>query len=518
MVTIPRLDIARDYGRWLSLVTLLALGLRLFRLGHQSLWIDEGMSFAWIDEIDARGPRALLQNIHGPLHAFAIYATSRISTSEWWLRLPSVVAGTLAVPALSAVVRRLWGVHVALLAALLMALSPFGLFYAQEVRNYAFTLLFASLATLAVLDFARRPDFQRGWRLVVAELLAILSNLNGLFLVAGLQAWLVAALRRERRALACWALCQLVLVAVLVPYAVEVQRQVRVERMMGVQAAVGESAPLRGETTLHPMSLPYAAFAFAAGYSLGPTLEELRQHPAAAADRRHWPALLLVSVGFGVPLVLAVARHWQRACPLLVPSLVVCAITLWLAAANIKPFNARYLSVLQPGFLGLVALGLLSLQRQWRALAITAALAASLWSSANYLFVPRYGRDDTRGVVAYLRAHAGPRDLVLHINLGFSLAYYAELNQEIRLADPGSGDSPAAARRYLDRIRGDAPVLWYLECRPEKLDPEGHLRRACAEGAVSTSMWQFTGIRVYRFDYTAAADPPSGPGSGAALN
>ncbi len=513
MVTIPRLDIERDYRRWLGLVTLLALVLRLFRLGHQSLWIDEGMSFAWIDEIDDRGPLALLQNIHGPLHALAIYATSRISTSEWWLRLPSVVAGTLAVPALAAVVRRLWGGHVALLAAVLMACSPFGLYYAQEVRNYAFTLLFASLATLAALDFARRPDLQRGGRLVVAELLAILSNLNGLFLVAGLQAWLVASVRRERRALAGWALSQSVLVAVLVPYAVEVQRQVRVERMMGVQAAVGESTPLRGETTLHPMSLPYAAYAFAAGYSLGPTLEELRQRPAAAADRRHWPALLLVGVGFGVPLVVAVARHWQRALPLLVPSLVVCGVTLWLAATNIKPFNARYLSVLQPGFLGLVALGLLSLQRQWRVLAITAALAASLWSSANYLFVPRYGRDDTRGVVAHLRAHAGPRDLVLHINLGFSLAYYAELVQEIRLADPGSGTSPAAARRYLDRIRGDAPVLWYLECRPEKLDPEGHLRRACSEGAVTTSMWRFIGVQVYRFDYTSAADPTSDPAS-----
>ncbi len=514
MVTIPRLDIARDYRRWLGLVTVLALVLRLFRLGAQSLWIDEGMSFAWIDEIDSLGPRALLQNIHGPLHALAIYAMSRISTSEWWLRLPSAVAGTLAVPALAAVVRRLWGGHVALLAAVLAAVSPFGLYYAQEVRNYAFTLLFASVVTLAVLDFARQPHFRAAWRLVAAELLAILSNLNGLFFVVGLQAWLVPALRRDRRALGCLALCQLLLVVLLSPYAIEVQRQVRVERMMGVEAAVGESTPLRGETTLHPMSLPYAAYAFAAGYSLGPTLEELRQRPRAATDWRYLPALLLVCCGFGVALVVALARHWARVLPLVVPSLVVSGITLWLAAANIKPFNARYLSVLQPGFLGLVALGLLSLHRRWRAFATSAALVASLWSSANYLFVPRYGRDDTRGVVEHLRARAGPRDLILHINLGFSLAYYAQLSQEIRLADPGSGDSHASARRYLDHIRGDAPVLWYLECRPEKLDPDGHLRRACAEGAGTTSTWQFTGIRVYRFDYTSSGKGAPTRGTG----
>ena len=166
--------------------------------------------------------------------------------------------------------------------------------------------------------------------------------------------------------------------------------------------------------------------------------------------------------------------------------------------------------MLQPAFLALVAQGMWTLRWRWRAVVGGAAAAASLWSCANYLFVPRYGRDDTRGVVAYLAAHAGPRDLVLHINLGFSLRYYDRLQQEIRLAEPGSGDSPEAARRYLDRIVGDAPVLWYLECRPEKLDPHGYLRAACAERATASATRAFVGIQVHRFELASRPAPNGG--------
>lgn len=490
------------YRLWLWGITAAALGLRLFRLGAQSLWVDEGMSLGWIGEIETNGLRSLLQNIHGPLHALAVYAASRLSMSEWCLRLPSALAGTLAVPALAALVRRLWGERPALVAAGLGALSPFGLYYAQEVRSYAFTLLFASLTSLAALGFARAPRAATAARLVAAELLGILSNLNGLFFAAGMQVWLLVMLRGRRRALGLWAVSHLCLALALLPHALHVQRQVRPERLVGVETGFGESAPLRGETTLHILSLPYTAYAFAAGYSLGPTLEELRRQPLAGLQARHLPALCLVLFGFGVPLVAALSRRasWPAAAVLVGPGLVVVGFTLWLAAANMKPFNARYLSVLQPAFLALVAQGLCTLQRRWRALVGVAVGAVSLWSCGNYLFVPRYGRDDTRGVVEYLQAHAGARDLVLHINLLFTLRYYDRLPQQIRLAEPGSGDSPAAARQYLDRIVDDAPVLWYLECRPEKLDPHGYLRQACAERAVESETRPFVGIRVHRFE------------------
>ena len=67
--------------------------LRLFRLGHQSLWIDE--IFTWL----AAGPGGqfgihdLLENVHGALYGYALHLWMGVAgQSEWALRLPIVVA------------------------------------------------------------------------------------------------------------------------------------------------------------------------------------------------------------------------------------------------------------------------------------------------------------------------------------------------------------------------------------------------------------------------------------------
>ena len=489
------------FGAWVLLLTAAALALRLVRLGAQSIWIDEGMSIGWIAEIRDRGWTSLLQNIHGPLYTAALYAASRVSMHEAWLRLPSALAGAAAVPALAHLGRRLAGERTALTAALLLVVSPFALYYSQEVRSYAFTFVFASLTCAAAWEAARRPRPRALLGFVFCEVLGILSNLNGVFLALGLNAWLLWVWRRDRRLRLGWLGMAALVGLLLVPYAWQVHRQVHPERMVGVETEFGTKEPLRGETTLHAMSLPYAGYAFAAGYSFGPTLEELRRDPRSAWSSRYLPALALVLLGFGVPIAACALRlrEWNAAGMVLAATLCVAGLTIWLGAANVKPFNARYLSVLLPLYLLCVGRGLWVLPRPLALFAAGAAATVSLWSSANYLCVPRYARDDTRSVVEYLHAHAGPEDLVLHINLGFSLNYYDRLTQVVRLAEPGSGDSPEAASRYLDRIVESHPVLWYLECRPEKLDPHGYLRQACADRAVAASTLQFVGIRVHRF-------------------
>jgi 4-amino-4-deoxy-L-arabinose transferase-like glycosyltransferase len=485
------------------LLTAIGCVLRFTRLGAQSIWVDEGMTIAWIAEIESRGWGTLVENIHGPLHAAAVYLASRVSMDEWWLRVPSAVAGTLAIPALAQLGRRLWSPRVGLTAAALLAVSPFALYYSQEVRSYSFTIVFASLTMAAAWDLVRRPTWRTGVTFVVFELLAVLSNLNGVFLAVGLNIWVSFALARNRRAWLVWLLPHALVGLVLAPYAWRAGQQVRPERLLGVETGLGEDTPLRGETTLHPMGLPYSAFALAAGYSIGPTLEELRADPGAAARKRHWPTIVAITLGFGVPLLAGTfgPRARPGIAPLLSVAVVVTGFTVWLAATNIKPFNVRYLSVVLPVFLVLVARGIWLLARPWRVATAAVVLIASLWSCANYLFVPRYGRDDARGAVQYVLAHARVDDLVIHTNLGFPLRYYDDLPQRVKHADPRSGASLEAARQYVDRIREGHAALWFMESRVEKLDPNGYLRRACEERAVTSETRDFVGIKLHHFDF-----------------
>jgi hypothetical protein len=490
------------FGPALAAVSVVGLALRLTRLGAQSFWIDEVLSFAWIGEIDRNGPASLLVNIHGPLHAAVLWLASRVSTDEAWLRLPSALAGAAAVPALGLLGRTLFGPAVGLAASVLLAVSPFALYYAQECRNYAFTILFATALLAAAWGMVQRPTGRRAAALGVAELASVTSNLNGLFLAIGVGAWGLWMLRRDRRGRAAWLMTQVLVVACLVPYAWRITHQVRPERLVGVETDFGSKEPLRGTTTLHPLAVPYTAFAFAAGYSLGPTLAELRGDPGVAARPRHWPAVALVALGFGVPFVAGLVHARRGRALLIVPALVVIGFTVWLAATNVKPYNVRYLSVALPAFLMLVAAGWWRLGRRLRAVTAAAALGASLWSCANYLWVPRYGRDDVRGAVAWVAARAGPEDAIVQIALTAALRhYYTELGS--RPVHP-----PAAATSDLEAatafVRQQAPpggVVWYLECRPEALDPTGVLRRSLQAQAARAETTDFVGVRVHRFTF-----------------
>lgn len=141
-------------------MTLAALILRLIGLGSKSLWIDEAASVyfarhAWPDLIFG------LCDPHPPLYYALLKVVLPLSESEWAVRLPSALAGALTVLALAlpgfemAATRRA-DERTGLLAALLLAVSPLHVWYAQEARMYALAGLLAAAAGLFALRFARR--------------------------------------------------------------------------------------------------------------------------------------------------------------------------------------------------------------------------------------------------------------------------------------------------------------------------------------------------------------------------
>ena len=66
------------------------------------------------------------------------------------LRLPQALASAGTVPLLFVVARPVFGPRRALAGAIALALNPFHIWYAQEVRNYAFLVLFTVLALGAI--------------------------------------------------------------------------------------------------------------------------------------------------------------------------------------------------------------------------------------------------------------------------------------------------------------------------------------------------------------------------------
>ena len=143
-----RIRISPWHGALLG-IGLAALWLRLHRLTSQSFWFDEVLT--------AIGSQSLAWVLHSPqifAHPPLQYLVGWMAgggADEGWLRTPFVFAGVATVIAIAQLGRRLGGAPTGILAALLLALSPFHVELSQLARPYAFLLLFSVLSMLALV-------------------------------------------------------------------------------------------------------------------------------------------------------------------------------------------------------------------------------------------------------------------------------------------------------------------------------------------------------------------------------
>src|SRR4051795_1435713 len=128
----------------LAAIVLVALACRLAGLGDR-LRADEG--YSWLVG-SAPDPGAFLDLLaryeNTPPLFYLLLSPLPLHSDEVWLRLPSLIAGVAAVPALYAAVRALLGTPAALLSALALAVAPYAVSFSNYARGF-------SLATLGVV-------------------------------------------------------------------------------------------------------------------------------------------------------------------------------------------------------------------------------------------------------------------------------------------------------------------------------------------------------------------------------
>jgi 4-amino-4-deoxy-L-arabinose transferase-like glycosyltransferase len=477
----------------LSLLALLALGLRLIRLSYQPLWWDEGWSL-YFATADVRTMLELTAvDIHPPLYYLFLHA--------WiWLfgpgaiaaRLLSVLIGTAAIPLLYAVGRLLAGHRGGLLAAFLLAISPFHIYYSQEVRMYGLVTLFG----LAALYFAARGDTGGGDRrigpwvgYVLVATAALYTAYYTAFLLLALNLYvLVRCLRASRpwRRLAVWSVSQLAVLLLFLPWLwyaggkllTYVRFKVSVEEDLSLGpfsylarhlAAFGwghAEGLLAGWWWLGLLSL------IALLLALGLVLWQRRPGRVGGADQKP-----------------GTAAPWASTRPHLAPALpfIVFAVTLACGfAVNLAlPFNPprseRLLLLALPVYLVLFAMGVLVVARARRWLgAATAGLFVilALVSLGFFYAVPRYPDDDYRPLVERVAALGLPGDAVLCVHpwqVGYFQAYIPDEDarpalvltprQVIPTARQLWADDPALMAAELDRLLDEHGRLWFADHR-----------------------------------------------------
>ncbi|HEX3625622.1 MAG TPA: glycosyltransferase family 39 protein [Verrucomicrobiae bacterium] len=149
-------------ARWFNILAMIILlgaaALRLPHLATRSLWFDEAVAANNSQGTLAETIANTRSDNSSPiLYPILLCVVQKLGHSAAIVRASSYISSVLMIAIVLWLGRRLVGDRVALLAALLLAVSSSQIHFAQEVREYAFSALVAALMTFAYLDYLRLP-------------------------------------------------------------------------------------------------------------------------------------------------------------------------------------------------------------------------------------------------------------------------------------------------------------------------------------------------------------------------
>ncbi|HMA77041.1 MAG TPA: glycosyltransferase family 39 protein, partial [Candidatus Krumholzibacteriaceae bacterium] len=178
--------------KWLIIAS--GFFIRFWQLGKQSFWVDEIISLGMFKSpsSDISYFRKFLWDVHAPLYSLLLHFWSMVSQSEFWLRTPSALAGGISVFFLYKWLKETFNEKAALTGSLLLAISPFSLYYSQELRAYAMLNLFVILSLIAFRRFDIKPNLKSAATLGFVLALTCLIHTSALLLCIGIFVYSVA--------------------------------------------------------------------------------------------------------------------------------------------------------------------------------------------------------------------------------------------------------------------------------------------------------------------------------------
>jgi len=367
---------------WVAGITLLGVGLRLYRLGDPSFWFDECFTYTvtlapLCDSLAA----LLVAGIYSPFYFLLLrLPVALVGSSEYAFRFLSAAFGILTVPLLYRLGRRLLGKQGGLLAALLLAVCPFHVWYSQDARMYALLSFFC----LAAMDqFELLLSGRQNWILFIAcSALAYLTHYAAGALIY-VQLMLLLPLLRRGRLFWRWFLAQVAALAPLVPWLV-------LYLVHGVRPAGLGWIPC--PSALAPLRTLWN-FTSADTVTFTPLVIVLMLAVGA----------VVVRAGFPWDGVRRLLFWW-----LMLPILVVFVLSLWRSY-----YVDRYFTGSLPAYLLWLALGIGVFSRPaWRTLAAVAVLLAMGWGTVRLHHDPYFAKEDWRGVAQAIDAGLQPGDVV----------------------------------------------------------------------------------------------------------
>ena len=509
-------------------ITLLAFAIRLSTF-DQGLFADE-LSTAWVvlDHSLGHVLSTVRSNdeITPPLYFVLAWGSSKLGSNPDLIRLPSLVAGVATVPIVYLLGARTVGRRAGLLAAAIVTLSPFLIYYSTEARSYSLMIALVAGAALALV-IAVDGDRMGAWFAYAAlSAAAMYSHYTAAFPLAGQLAWAWLYHPGARLRLAGANVGALALFAPWIP---------------GYLA--DQSSPTTAIlSALQPFNPGQVARDLEA-WSIGYPYVTLRGVPTV-------PGVVAIVLGIGGAAVAllrgalsagGVGLRRVRTAPPGVVLVVVLALATPVGEAVYSLFGtnvlgARNLNASWPGLALLAGAALAAVRPARLAAALATVTLAGLAIGTVRTLQPTFSRPDYPAVASFIDDRAGPRDVVVDgapftpVPLTGLDVYLRPGRPEVRLGLPRStepftlGDEPPPAERLIRRAFALShgariflvrPLPGHYLARAETLKPTttGLADKLLAElppGYRIEQRADFQGLGPMEVDVIAGPDAPAG--------
>ncbi len=412
---------------WLVAIILIGCALHLTQLGDQSLWWDE--VFSWLVAtvpLDEGVEWMLTDFAHPPLYYWLLHLVTQLGQSEFILRLSSALLGLVSLPLIYQLGRAMPGdadkaPAVGLLAAALLAINPFHLWFSREARSYQLVFLLALLMLYVFHYLLKQHNY---WLPFIAvSALAYITHYFVVFLTAVQLIYILWDFRKHHRFFRRWFLAQAL---AFVP--------------LTVWLAI---LFLRGSIGANIGWIPQAAF-------LAPLLT-LWNFFLLYVERVAWWDILALPL-LAVGLVLGLWPRQRRrllAIWLFMPLLILLLLS---RTIGVNLYIDRFLIICLPALIVLLARGLTQIRRRrLRTAAVAVLLLLTLIATSRIFVDPRLAKQDWRGAIGTVLHNRQPEDLIVfhHISGIIPTVYYEPSPN--RLTSAQLGPEGHAGSLVLDR-------------------------------------------------------------------
>ncbi|GAB4278900.1 MAG: glycosyltransferase family 39 protein [Candidatus Promineifilaceae bacterium] len=454
-------------------VILLGFALRIHNAQMYGFWTDEGLtplrSGYNIPEILSNRitiQEGITKDTHPPLFFLLIhFSRGLFGESDFAYRYPSLLAGVLLIPLLFQFGRKLHGRSLGMIAALLTAVNPLYIWYANEARMYTLLVLITTAATYVLWSLVRQVEQSKNLPVkkvikpltlyIILIFLGFYTHYTTAFLIIGqglLLTWLLWQAGYKRIILATAVIALLITIPIL-PYLIQrfftghEANFYYVSPWIMLQDVVrffswGRSMDFSAPTTMW-LNIGAALLLFTGLYA------------ANRLIRRIFLLIWLMAVVLGLMAGSLVKPMYQGVRHIMIGSPAFILLVAWSIIFLYKKGNTRFPQTALPGMFV-------------SGLALLMVLTGSVTAVTNY-YNGRYGKDDFRALIQYVEAHASTNDLFLY-NDAILLPMHHHYRQRQDIAATASPIYPTTAAHtspaQLQQLAAQYDHIWFVTNPP----------------------------------------------------